>query len=118
MSDHASPADLSRIVKAYDVRGTVPDQMNAEVAHALGVAFAHFVGGPTVLVGRDMRPSGDELVAEFSRGVMEQGLDVIDLGLASTDLVYYAAGTLDAPGAIFTASSDVMAQGWNRSSSG
>ena len=99
-----APFDLSTIVKAYDVRGTVPDQMNGAVAHALGVAFARFAGARTILVGRDMRPSGEELVDEFSRGVMEQGVDVIDLGLASTDLVYYAAGTLDAPGAIFTAS--------------
>ncbi len=99
-----APFDLSTIVKAYDVRGTVPDQMNGEVAHAFGVAFARFANASTVLVGRDMRPSADELVEEFSRGVMEQGVDVVDLGLASTDLVYYAAGSLDAPGAIFTAS--------------
>lgn len=112
MSDHQTSSgapspgsfDLSTIVKAYDVRGTVPEQMNGEVAHALGVAFARFAGASTVLVGRDMRPSGEELVDEFARGVMECGVDVIDLGLASTDLVYYAAGTLDAPGAVFTAS--------------
>ncbi|MFN8022699.1 MAG: phosphomannomutase/phosphoglucomutase [Acidimicrobiales bacterium] len=110
MSEHQSSSggapsfDLKSIVKAYDVRGTVPEQMNADVAHALGVGFARFVGASTVLVGRDMRPSGEELVDAFSRGVMEQGVDVIDLGLASTDLVYYAAGILDAPGAIFTAS--------------
>ncbi len=108
MSTHesfaAAPHDLVSIVKAYDVRGTVPDQMNPAVAHALGVAFARFVRAPRVLVGRDMRPSGEDLVDAFARGVMEQGVDVVDLGLASTDLVYYAAGTLDAPGAIFTAS--------------
>ncbi|MBU6314922.1 MAG: phosphomannomutase/phosphoglucomutase [Acidobacteria bacterium] len=98
------PRVLDDIVKAYDVRGTVPDQMNAEVAHALGVAFARFCGTSRVLVGRDMRPSGPELVDAFSRGVLEQGVDVVDLGLASTDLVYYAAGTLDAPAAMFTAS--------------
>jgi phosphomannomutase len=103
-SSSGAPFDLASIVKAYDVRGTVPDQMNGDVAHALGVAFARFAGAPMVLVGRDMRPSGEELVDEFSRGVMEQGVDVIDLGLASTDLVYYASGSLDAPGAIFTAS--------------
>ena len=103
-SADASAYDLSSIVKAYDVRGTVPDQINGEVAYALGVGFARFANATTVLVGRDMRPSGDELVAEFSRGLMDQGVDVIDLGLASTDLVYYAAGTLDSPGAIFTAS--------------
>jgi phosphomannomutase len=98
------PIDLTAIVKAYDVRGTVPDQINGTVAHALGVAFARFTSAPTILIGRDMRPSGEDLVEEFARGAMEQGVDVIDLGLASTDLVYYAAGTLDAPGAIFTAS--------------
>ena len=98
------PSVLDRIVKAYDVRGTTPDQLNADVAHALGVAFARFTGATQVLVGRDMRPSGVELVEAFARGVMEQGVDVVDLGLASTDLVYFAAGSLDAPGAMFTAS--------------
>jgi phosphomannomutase len=95
---------LSSIVKAYDVRGTVPDQINVDVAYALGVGFARFASSTRVLVGRDMRPSGPELVDAFARGVLDQGVDVVDLGLASTDLVYYAAGTLDAPGAVFTAS--------------
>jgi len=98
------PHVLDAIVKAYDVRGTVPDQFNPEVAHALGIGFARFAGSNRVLVGRDMRDSGPELVAEFARGVTEQGVDVVDLGLVSTDLVYYAAGKLDAPGAMFTAS--------------
>ncbi len=98
------PGDLDSIVKAYDVRGTVPDQLNADVAHALGVGFATFARSGRVLVGRDMRPSGPALVEAFSRGVMEQGVDVVDLGLVSTDLLYFAAGTLDAPGAVFTAS--------------
>src|SRR6478609_7294871 len=98
------PQALDKIVKAYDVRSTVPDQFNAEVAHALGVGFARFAGAPRVLVGRDMRNSGPELVEAFAAGVTEQGVDVVDLGLVSTDLVYYAAGTFDAPGAIFTAS--------------
>ena len=102
-----SPTDprvLDDIVKAYDVRGTVPDQINTDVAYALGVGFARFCQAPRVLVARDMRPSVPELVDAFSRGVMEHGSDVVDLGLASTDLMYYAAGTLDAPGAMFTAS--------------
>jgi len=98
------PSVLDDIVKAYDVRGTVPDQVNTDVAYALGVGFARFCDASRVLVARDMRPSGPELVDAFARGVMEQGLDVVDLGLASTDLMYYAAGTLDAPGAMFTAS--------------
>jgi len=95
---------LDQIVKAYDIRGTVPDQLDADIAHALGVGFARFVSADQVVIGRDMRPSGPELVDAFARGVMEHGVDVIDIGLASTDLVYYAAGVLDMPAAMFTAS--------------
>ena len=95
---------LDQIVKAYDIRGTVPDQLDPEIAHALGVGFARFTRTKVAIVARDMRPSGIELAEAFARGLMEQGVDVIDLGLASTDLLYFAAGRLDAPGAIFTAS--------------
>lgn len=97
-------SQLDEIVKAYDIRGTVPDQLDADIAHALGVGFASFCRTDRVLVARDMRPSGEGLVDAFARGLMEQGVDVVDLGLASTDLLYYAAGSLDAPGAMFTAS--------------
>lgn len=97
-------AFLDQIVKAYDIRGTVPDQLDGEVAYALGVGFAVFSGAPVVIVARDMRPSGPELVEAFGRGLMDHGCDVIDIGLASTDLLYFAAGRLDAPGAMFTAS--------------
>ena len=95
---------LDNIFKAYDVRGTVPEQFNTNIARAVGVAFAEFVGTSRVLVARDMRPSGVDLVAAFGEGVMSRGVDVVDLGLASTDLLYFAAGSLDAPGAMFTAS--------------
>ena len=95
---------LDPIFTAYDVRGTVPDQWDAEAARRIGAAFARFAGAPRVLVARDMRPSGVALVAAFADGVMSQGVDVTDLGLASTDLIYFAAGRLDAPGAMFTAS--------------
>ena len=95
---------LDQIVKAYDVRGTVPDQLNAEVAHALGVAFARYAGASEILIGRDMRPTGPELVAAFTEGVLSQGVDVVDIGLCSSDMVYFAAGHLDRPGVIFTAS--------------
>ncbi len=98
------PRVLDAIVKAYDVRGTTPDQMNEEVAHALGVAFARFTGARSIVVARDMRLTGQALVAAFSDGAVSQGSSVIDLGLASTDMVYFAAGTLDMPGAMFTAS--------------
>src|SRR4051812_21275967 len=95
---------LDPIFKAYDVRGTVPGQLDAEVARAVGAAFARFAGSERLVVGRDMRPSGVELVAAFAEGVLDQGVDVVDLGLASTDLLYFASGTLGAPGAMFTAS--------------
>ena len=98
------PQVLDLIVKAYDVRGTTPDQMNDDIAHALGVAFAVFTKASSILVARDMRLTGESLSAAFADGAMSQGADVIDLGLASTDLLYFAAGALDAPGAMFTAS--------------
>ena len=95
---------LDAIFKAYDVRGTVPEQFNADIARAVGVAFADFAAEPTVLVARDMRPSGVELAAAFAEGAMSRGVNVVDLGLASTDMLYFAAGSLNAPGAMFTAS--------------
>ncbi len=97
-------SELDLIVKAYDIRGTVPDQLHPGLARALGVGFARFAGADKVLIGRDMRPSGVELAEAFADGVRSQGVDVIRLGLASTDMVYFAAGKFDAPGAMFTAS--------------
>jgi phosphomannomutase len=101
--------DLDAIFKAYDVRGVVPEQFDDETARAVGVGFARFAaaadpGVTTVVVARDMRPSGVGMVAAFTEGVNSQGLDVVDLGLGSTDLLYFASGSLDAPGAMFTAS--------------
>src|SRR5438067_6758073 len=95
---------LDTIFKAYDIRGTYPDEIDAELCRCIGAAFAHFAGTPTILMARDMRPSGPELCAAFADGATSQGVDVVDLGLASTDLIYYASGALDAPGAMFTAS--------------
>ncbi len=103
---------LDDIFKAYDVRGTTPDQLNPAIARAIGVGFATFcaeeAGGldavGRVLVARDMRPSGVELVDAFAEGVTSVGADVLDLGLGSTDMLYFAAGDMDAPGAMFTAS--------------
>src|ERR1019366_7418420 len=96
--------DTSLIFKAYDVRGTYPDQLDEDVARATGSAFAPFVGGPSVVVARDMRPSGPSLVAAFAEGVRRVGVEVVDIGLASTDLLYFASGYLNSPGAMFTAS--------------
>jgi len=98
------PGILDLIVKAYDVRGTTPDQFNEEIARAMGTAFAEFADSPRVLVARDMRTTGESLAAAFADGVLSTGRDVVDLGLASTDLLYFAAGSLEAPGAMFTAS--------------
>ncbi|MCU1588202.1 MAG: phosphomannomutase [Frankiales bacterium] len=97
-------SDLSRIVKAYDVRGVVPDDLDADIARALGAAFARFTGASRIVTARDMRESGVALGAAFAEGATSQGVDVVDAGLGSTDLLYYAAGSMDIPGAMFTAS--------------
>jgi phosphomannomutase len=100
--------DLDSVFKAYDIRGLSPGQLDAEDCRRIGAAFARFAadadGAGRVLVARDMRPTGVELSRAFSDGVREQGLDVVDLGLSSTDVAYFAAGHLDAPAAMFTAS--------------
>ena len=96
--------DFDAVFKAYDIRGTAPDQLDAPMCRSIGAAFARFAGASQVLVARDMRLSGVELSAAFAEGVRSQGVDVVDLGMASTDLVYFAAGRLDSPGAMFTAS--------------
>src|SRR5712691_8685065 len=103
-AESGNMADLSTIFKAYDIRGTVPDQLDAEVTRRIGAAFARFAGAEGIVVARDMRESGVELSRAFAEGAASQGVDVVDLGLASTDLIYYAAGKLDRPGAMFTAS--------------
>jgi phosphomannomutase len=95
---------MDEVFKAYDVRGTVPDQLDADMCRAVGRAMARFCGTPEILIARDMRQSGVELSAAFSDGVRAEGVTVIDLGLASTDFLYFASGYLDAPGVMFTAS--------------
>jgi phosphomannomutase len=95
---------LDAIFKAYDIRGTVPEQLDDEVCRAIGVGFARFAGTKAIQVGHDMRPSGESLVSAFCDGVRGEGVDVTLLGLVSTDLVYYAAGRFDTPSAMFTAS--------------
>ncbi|MGC8626973.1 MAG: phosphomannomutase/phosphoglucomutase [Acidimicrobiales bacterium] len=95
---------LDQVFKAYDIRAVVPDGLNADLARKVGSAFASFAKSARVVVGHDMRPSGPELVAAFNEGVTSAGVDVVDLGLTSTDELFYASGALDAPGAMFTAS--------------
>jgi len=103
--------NLDEIIKAYDVRGIYPDQLDEGLAHDVGAAFVRVLGirvadggAGTVVIGHDMRPSGPDLVASFADGVREQGCDVVLIGLASTDGLYYASGSLGLPGAMFTAS--------------
>ncbi|MCY3909961.1 MAG: phosphomannomutase/phosphoglucomutase [bacterium] len=99
--------DYDAIFKAYDIRGTVGDQIDADGARAIGGAFARFVASsrtPAVLVGRDMRPEGEEFATAFGEGVLDHGIDVVDVGLCATDMLYYASGSLGLPGAVFTAS--------------
>jgi phosphomannomutase len=100
---------LDRIFKAYDIRGTVPDQLDTELVERIGASFAAFCISESpstqrVLIGRDMRPEGRDFADAFARGVVAQGLDVVHLGLASTDLLFFASGRYDAPGAMLTAS--------------
>jgi phosphomannomutase len=96
--------DTTAIFKAYDIRGTYPVQIDERIARAVGSAFATFVGAPRVVIARDMRPSGVSLCEAFADGARRVGVEVLDLGLASTDFLYFASGHLDAPGAMFTAS--------------
>lgn len=99
---------LNKIIKAYDIRGLVDEEVTPDFTFALGIAFARFIERErepaTVVVGEDMRPSSPELATAFSDGVMSQGFDVIRIGLASTDQLYFASGHLNLPGAMFTAS--------------
>jgi phosphomannomutase len=95
---------LDTIFKAYDVRGVYPDEIDVDVARAVGNAFARFAGASRVVVAHDMRPSSKPLSDAFIDGVTAAGVDVVVAGLASTDLMYFASGLLDAPGAMFTAS--------------
>jgi phosphomannomutase len=96
--------DLDAIFKAYDVRGVYPDQLDETVARRIGAGFGEFADAPAVVLGRDCRISSPALAEAFAEGVMGRGTDVIDIGLATTDMLYFASGVLDSPGAMFTAS--------------
>lgn len=101
--------DISpNVFKAYDIRGLVDSELNSDFAFETGIAFARFLQierePATVVIGEDMRPSSPLLAEAFSAGVTSQGMDVIRIGLASTDLMYFASGKLGLPGAMFTAS--------------
>jgi phosphomannomutase len=96
--------DLATIVKAYDIRGVVPDELDESVARDIGAAFVRVVGAKRLVTAHDMRESSPGLARAFAEGATAQGADVVEAGLGSTDLLYYAAGALDVPGAMFTAS--------------
>jgi len=97
-------ADYAKIFKAYDIRGVVPDDLDEGVAEAVGAGFARLTGAPTIVIAHDMRSSSGPLADAFARGVTSCGADVIDAGLGSTDMLYYASGHLGMPGAMLTAS--------------
>jgi len=98
------PSALDRIFKAYDVRGVVPDDLDAALVRRIGAAFADWSRAPAIALGRDCRLSSPELAAALADGITARGTDVIDLGLASTDLLYFASGSLDVPAIMLTAS--------------
>ncbi|HSJ46635.1 MAG TPA: hypothetical protein VK923_18305 [Euzebyales bacterium] len=100
----ASLSNLDRIVKAYDVRGLVPQELDADIVYLIGRAAAIEFDAPYLLVGRDMRTSSDEIAEAVMRGARAEGVTTIDLGLVSTDLLYYASGHLGHPGIMVTAS--------------
>jgi phosphomannomutase len=96
--------DLSNIVKAYDVRGVVPDQLDEQVVAALGAAFVDVTGASRVVTAHDMRETGPGLAGAFAAGAAARGAQIVDAGLGSTDMLYFASGHLDVAGAMFTAS--------------
>jgi phosphomannomutase len=98
------PSALDRIFKAYDVRGVVPDDLDAALVRRIGAAFADWSRAPAIALGRDCRLSSPELAAALADGITARGADVVDLGLASTDLLYFASGSLDVPAIMLTAS--------------
>ena len=104
MAEPRDPATLEAIFKAYDVRGTVPEQIDEALARSVGGAFVRVVGAETVVVGHDMRPSSPGLAGAFAEGAAAAGTDVVMIGLAATDQLYFASGHLGHPGAMFTAS--------------
>jgi phosphomannomutase len=104
MRSVAPHRDLGRIFKAYDVRGTVPDNLDEDVARRIGSAFAEWAAAPRIAVGYDCRLSSPSLASAIHEGIGTRGVEVVDLGLASTDLLYFSSGSLDVAGVMLTAS--------------
>jgi phosphomannomutase len=93
-----------KIFKAYDIRGVVPDELDEQIAESVGAAFVRLTGAPSIVTVHDMRTSSQPLAGAFARGAVSQGADVIESGLGSTDMLYYASGSMGMPGAMITAS--------------
>jgi len=104
MAATSDPANLNAVFKAYDVRGTVPDQLDDDLARRVGAAFVAITKAPRVVVGHDMRPSSPAMAGAFAAGAASAGADVTLIGLSSTDQLYFASGHLGEAGAMFTAS--------------
>lgn len=97
-------ADLSLVFKAYDIRGIYPDELDEDSTYRIGAAFASWAGAERIALGRDCRLSSPVLASAFTDGVTRSGVGIVDIGLATTDMVYFASGRLSIPGAMFTAS--------------
>ena len=111
MSSEITLQRLQNLIKAYDVRGIVPTDLDENICYLIGQAFVVALklrkadgGCGQVVIAHDMRPSGPDLVKSFAKGVTEQGVDVLHMGLAPTDGLYFATGFLNIAGAMFTAS--------------
>jgi phosphomannomutase len=98
------PVDLDQVFKAYDVRGVYPDELNEDLARAVGRAFVALTGAKSVAIGHDMRPSSVPMAAALTEGATSQGADVVRVGLCSTDMLYFVSGDLDVAGVMLTAS--------------
>ncbi len=93
------------IFKAYDIRGTVPDQLNGEIAYMIGASLANYLKPRSIAVGRDMRVHSDDLFEHLARGLNDSGVDVVDLGLVSTDGLYFAVGKFGYEGGVMITAS-------------
>ena len=103
---------MSGIYKAYDIRGIYPEQLNEEIAEQIGRAYIEFTGAKKVVVGRDMRPHSKPLFDALAKGMTDQGADVVNLGLCSTPMSYFANGKLGADGSIIITASHNPGE-WN-----
>ena len=97
--------NIIKCFKSYDIRGRVPDELNAEIAYRIGNAMAKFLGAKTIVLGRDIRSSSQELADSTANGLMDAGVNVIDIGLCGTEEVYFATGSMDACGGIMITAS-------------